>query len=438
MQSRTILLVEDEPSTALLVSRILQNAHFRVMLAATGEEAIQKALGETMIHLILSDIDLGPGMDGPEAMRQILQHKEIPVIFHTSHSEKMYVDRVRQITRYGYVIKNSGTFVLLNSIATAFELFEANQKLKQSEARLQQIADKSSAWLWETDEKGRFLYSNTVAEKLIGQSAHALIRKSKLFDFLIPQKKSAMKAAMLSSFQKNEDDAWIQCDMHDSNRNTVHLDCHGYPVYNDSGQITGYRGFIFNISDRLRIEKERLLFAEFQHQVVRAQDLSDIFRITINTLDSLLEDTIKIVSYLDRSSQTLQIQEYSGLNRPVSKLTEILSFDPRTNKVHIKDMTDEELQMYRSGKMELLENGLYVLFTRKVPKVICRQIGKFLNIKNVYAVGFVDKTEHIGGLILLSNQDLACYAEIIERITNFTAMAVLRIEAESAQKIRML
>ena len=37
------------------------------------------------------------------------------------------VEKVKGITRYGYVLKNSGEFVLLEAIQMAFELFQAHQ-----------------------------------------------------------------------------------------------------------------------------------------------------------------------------------------------------------------------------------------------------------------------------------------------------------------------
>jgi hypothetical protein len=38
------------------------------------------------------------------------------------------VDKVSGVTRYGYVVKNSGDFVLQSSIEMAFELFEARRE----------------------------------------------------------------------------------------------------------------------------------------------------------------------------------------------------------------------------------------------------------------------------------------------------------------------
>src|SRR6056297_3007206 len=82
------------------------------------------------ISLILMDIDLGKGMDGTEAAEKILESHELPIVFLTSHSEKEYVNRVKKITNYGYVLKNSGEFVLIEAIYMAFSLYEAHKELQ--------------------------------------------------------------------------------------------------------------------------------------------------------------------------------------------------------------------------------------------------------------------------------------------------------------------
>ncbi len=77
------------------------------------------------MDLILMDIDLGDNkMDGTETAKLILEKYDLPIIFFTSHTEKEYVDRVKQITGYGYVLKSSGEYVLMESINTAFKLFK--------------------------------------------------------------------------------------------------------------------------------------------------------------------------------------------------------------------------------------------------------------------------------------------------------------------------
>ncbi len=126
---KTILLVEDELITAMIGEKTIKSFGYEVVTANTGENAVDMALTNPAISLILMDVDLGKGINGPEAARQILKSVNVPIVFHTSHSEKEYVDSVKEITRYGYVIKNSGDFVLRSSIEMAYELFESNQKV---------------------------------------------------------------------------------------------------------------------------------------------------------------------------------------------------------------------------------------------------------------------------------------------------------------------
>ncbi len=57
--------------------------------------------------------DFRSGIDGTEAASRIIGIRELPIVFLTSHTEREYVERVKRITGYGYVIKSSGEFVLL-------------------------------------------------------------------------------------------------------------------------------------------------------------------------------------------------------------------------------------------------------------------------------------------------------------------------------------
>ncbi len=131
-REKTLLLVEDEPVIAMVTAKMLKRSGYEVIIAYNGSMAADMALSDLSIDLILMDIDLGGGINGPEAARRILGKRNIPIVFLTSHSEQEIVEMVREITRYGYVIKNSGDFVLLSSIEMAFELFDSHERLKAS------------------------------------------------------------------------------------------------------------------------------------------------------------------------------------------------------------------------------------------------------------------------------------------------------------------
>ncbi len=91
-----ILLVEDNEMNREMLSRRLARRGFEVIFAATGREAIEKAVSE-FPDLILMDLSL-PDVDGWEATRRIkgqASTASIPVIALTAHA--MAGDRERAI-----------------------------------------------------------------------------------------------------------------------------------------------------------------------------------------------------------------------------------------------------------------------------------------------------------------------------------------------------
>jgi len=159
---KQILLVEDERMIALVESNMLKKHGCDVVLAKNGDEAF-KAVKSEAIDLILMDIDLGNNaMDGTQAAQTILKDHDIPIVFCTGHSEKEYVDKVKGITRYGYVIKHSGEFVLLQTIDMAFELFEARRNIREQKQAAETANEKLQETICELKRKdGRLEKLNT-------------------------------------------------------------------------------------------------------------------------------------------------------------------------------------------------------------------------------------------------------------------------------------
>ncbi|MCP4130186.1 MAG: PAS domain-containing protein [bacterium] len=156
-KAKIILLVEDEPITAMMEKKNLEEYRYAVTHVHTGEEAVKAALEEKKpIDLILMDIDLGSGIDGTEAAEKILTQTDIPVVFLSSHTEPEIVEKTEKITSYGYVVKNTGMTVLDASIKMAFKLFEAKIKerekedaLQESEERLSLALEVTNSGIWE-------------------------------------------------------------------------------------------------------------------------------------------------------------------------------------------------------------------------------------------------------------------------------------------------
>lgn len=162
-----ILLVEDQAIIALSQAARLKEHGYHVEPAFSGESALQ-AFKRSDFDLVLMDIDLGGGIDGIETAKEILEDRQVPIVFLTSHSEREVVEKVTGVTRYGYVLKSATDHVLVESIRMAFELFEAHQELERSRDLYKSSANLTGDVIIRANEAGEWYFMNREGERVWG------------------------------------------------------------------------------------------------------------------------------------------------------------------------------------------------------------------------------------------------------------------------------
>jgi DNA-binding response OmpR family regulator len=101
----TVLVVDDEPTIAEVVSRYLQRAGYVTLIAADGQDALTTA-AQHWPDLVVLDLML-PRIDGLEVMRRLREHDRgrLPIILLTAKGEES--DRIvgLQLGADDYVVK---------------------------------------------------------------------------------------------------------------------------------------------------------------------------------------------------------------------------------------------------------------------------------------------------------------------------------------------
>jgi len=85
--SETILAVDDDPTILDLVINVLKPMGYQVLLASSGEQALELAAShQDEIDLLLTDVML-PGIKGHELARRVLHviQKEVLKLFYRNH-----------------------------------------------------------------------------------------------------------------------------------------------------------------------------------------------------------------------------------------------------------------------------------------------------------------------------------------------------------------
>jgi DNA-binding response OmpR family regulator len=88
--SACILVVDDEPSVVNLIAYNLRKAHYQVLTASNGRDALNQSR-RSQPDLILLDLMI-PEMDGLEVCRELRKTSEVPIIMVTARGEE--TDRV--------------------------------------------------------------------------------------------------------------------------------------------------------------------------------------------------------------------------------------------------------------------------------------------------------------------------------------------------------
>ncbi|MBE9097347.1 response regulator [Tychonema sp. LEGE 07203] len=146
-EESAILIVDDNPNNLAVLFDFLTESGFKVLVARTGESAIQKA-EYSLPDLILLDV-LMPGIDGFETCRRLKAGdltKEIPVIFMTALNETE--DKVKgfSLGAVDYVTKPIQNEEVLARAKAHLSVRQLTQKLQQQNVQMEQeIVDRKQA-----------------------------------------------------------------------------------------------------------------------------------------------------------------------------------------------------------------------------------------------------------------------------------------------------
>ena len=102
---RDILVVEDENIVALDMRMRLEAMGYRVVdVVETASLAIERAASLSP-DFVLMDIKLKGEQDGIEAAGHLRERAEVPVIFVTAFTDERTLERAKQASPYGYIVK---------------------------------------------------------------------------------------------------------------------------------------------------------------------------------------------------------------------------------------------------------------------------------------------------------------------------------------------
>jgi PAS domain S-box-containing protein len=122
------------------------------------------------------------------------------------------------------------------------------ETIRKSERRFRDIAESMSDWIWEIDTNGVYTYCSRNVSDIIGYSRKDVIGKTP-FDFMIPKDAERLRPYLEEIIRQRCSFRNLENWNITNNGRRVCLLSNGSPIFDDDGELTGYRGIDTDIGN---------------------------------------------------------------------------------------------------------------------------------------------------------------------------------------------
>lgn len=255
MDDLTIILVDDEEAHLTLMKRSIlkQLPHSNIHCYRDARSCFE-ALNESLPDVIVTDYIM-PGMNGVAFLESLKQKGlTIPVVIITGHGDEHIAVQAMKLGAGDYLVKSADIFDLLPGIISRVVREQALKvSLEETRKRFQDIAERMFSWIWETDARGIYTYSNPAVETILGYGPEDLMGRS-CYDFFHEAEKEDLKHIFLGMKEGRGELSFLEHSLVHRNGHKVPIETNALPVNDKDGNFLGYRGISRDITERIRME----------------------------------------------------------------------------------------------------------------------------------------------------------------------------------------
>jgi diguanylate cyclase (GGDEF)-like protein/PAS domain S-box-containing protein len=258
-----LLHLEDNPVDAELILRQLTNDGLQFACTTVKDEhSFRRAIVDLAPQVILSDFSL-PGFDGLSALRIASEMAPgTPFVF---VSGTIGEERAIEALRSGavdYVLKDN-LRRLVPAIRGAMRQLDATkardlaeEMLRRSESRLQDIVNTSRDWIWECDREGRFTFSSPSIKDILGYGHHEVLGR-RCTDYVEPDDSVDLRATFAELDSGDDTNRTVTLRWLHKNGKVRWLERKWVALRDDMGALRGMRGIDRDVTVR-RIQEVRI------------------------------------------------------------------------------------------------------------------------------------------------------------------------------------
>ncbi|MBI5297406.1 MAG: PAS domain S-box protein [Chloroflexi bacterium] len=253
--------------------------------------------------------------------------------------------------------------------STFFDITEhrqAQEAVRQSQARFQGLVETLGEWVWEVDSQGTYTYISPNIKKLLGYEPEEVLGKTP-FDLMPPEEAQRVAGVFGPLLSTQQPLVGLENINRHKDGRLVVLETNGVPFFDANGQLEGYRGTDRDITERKRAE--------------------DKLKQNVNFTSALLDAVPTPVFYKDNKGI------YQGCNRSFTDIMGVTSEEIKGKTVH-QLWPSENAEIYHQKDMDLMRKVEHQVYeaTIKDKDGIIRPV---IFAKDV----FYDESGNVAGLV---------------------------------------
>jgi PAS domain S-box-containing protein len=178
----------------------------------------------------------------------------------TKDRTELWIVMHSTLTRTNGVI--DGAWVVAQDIT---KLKNAEQSLRESIKKYQDLVETTNDFVWEMDVQGRYTYCSPQMERLWELKPAEMIGKS-AFDVMSPASKEKASVLFAEMVKSSKAFSGLETSGYDSEGRVIFLETDGVPFFDESGGLVGFRGITRDVTEckksRDALQKEKSMLQE--------------------------------------------------------------------------------------------------------------------------------------------------------------------------------
>jgi len=254
----TVLLIENNQLDARVIQEMLaqeKSIQFELESVDCLSRGL-KRLKKGGIDVVFLDLCL-PENKGLNIFSKVhTQAPQVAIVVQTALTDESTAVKALQKGAQDYLIKDSlNSDLLVRSFRYSIERKHTENALRDSEKKFRKISENILEWIWEIDTTGKYTYSSSVVNKIVGYKSKEIIKKH-FYDLFHPDELEEMKKEAFKVLSKKKSfKGFISRNIH-KNGKIVWLSTRGWPILDEKGSLTGFRGVSIDITKRKQLEEK--------------------------------------------------------------------------------------------------------------------------------------------------------------------------------------